>query len=859
MLKNFLVLAFISVFQILLFSQFSDDFSDGNFTNNPTWFGDDANFSVQNNELRLTAPAAADQSYLVTESGAIENATWEFYTRMTFQPSGSNLARIYLVSDASNLTGSLNGYFVMLGGTPREVSLFRQDGTNTTKIIDGVDNRLNSSQVIVRVKVTRDAIGNWELFSDTLGGTDYFQEGISFDNTHQQGFFFGVRCTYTATRSDRFYFDDFVVTGDPFFDPNPAAISSVSAIANDEVEVTFDKAITVASAENIANYSISGGIGTPLSATRDPNNSAKVSLTLANPLDIGVFYTLVANNITDLSGNVSGVLTSNLIFIEAQQPAFGDIVINEFMPRESPSQGLPERQFVELYNRSNKFFHLNGWKLSDRTGTGTIQDAWLYPDSFLILVPTSGLSDFSGPIINVTNWPSLNNTGDDIELATADGLVVDKISYTSDWYNNPDKSSGGFSIERINPLLKCSGAENWRASEDTLGGTPGFVNSVLDLTPDLTPAVLLETLAINEDEVWLRFDKGLDTNSLLNMSVTTNPVLPYNGLSFEGAFPAEFTLHFDNAIDEGVLYTLQLDGVEDCSNNPSNHTAKFVLPQFAEKGDLIINEILHNVLVGGSDFIEIYNNSDKYIDLIDWELANFSGGEMSNKRAVDYNYVVHPRDYVVITRDSSFQLANYPAAVSGKFIQIPSLPAYNNDSSTVFLLFDDEVMDKVSYTSDWHFRLLRSQRGVSLERFDPLGPSNDGANWHSASESIGFATPGAENSQRINIISEGTLTLSSNSFSPDNDGFEDVLIMTYELSDPEMVGDLIIYDDLGRKVRTLLNNHLFGAKGVIQWDGIRDNGTKASIGPHVILLDVLNLQTGEKITIRKVVTVAGML
>lgn len=859
MYRSFSVIILLILFNTLVLSQFSDDFSDGDFTNNPTWFGDDANFSVQNNELRLTAPAAADQSYLVTESGAIENATWEFYTRMTFQPSGSNLARVYLVSDASNLTGALNGYYVLLGGSSREVSLFRQDGTNTTKIIDGVDNRLSTNPVTVRVRVTRDAIGNWELFSDTLGGTDYFQEGVSFDNTHQQGFFFGVRCTYTATRSDRFYFDEFVVTGDPFFDPDPPTISAVEAIANNEVVVSFDKAVATASAENIANYSISGGIGTPLSATRDPNNSSQVNLSLASPLDVGEFYTLVANNIVDLSGNVSGALTANLIYIEAQQPTFGDIIINEFMPRESPSQGLPERQFVELYNRSNKFFHLDGWKLSDRTGTGTIQDAWLYPDSFLILVPTSGLNDFSVPVINVTNWQSLNNTGDDIELATNDDFVVDKITYTNEWYGDDDKSNGGYSIERINPLLKCSGPENWMASKDTLGGTPGFVNSVLDLTPDLSSAVLLDVLALNEDEIWLQFDKGLDTNSLLNMSVLTEPALPYNGVSFEDVYPSELILHFDNAIEEGILYDLQLDGIADCSNNPSSHAEQFVLPQFAEKGDLIINEILNNVLVGGSDFIEVYNNSDKYIDLIDWELANFSGGEISNHRVIDYNYVIHPRDYVVITRDSTFQLDNYPAAVSGKFIQIPSLPAFNNDSSTVFLLYKEEVMDKVSYKSDWHFKLLRSPRGVSLERFDPNGPSNDAANWHSASESIGFATPGAENSQRINILSEGTLTLSSNSFSPDNDGFEDVLIMTYELSDPEMVGDLIIYDDLGRKVRTLLNNHLFGAQGVIQWDGIRDNGTKASIGPHVILFDVLNMQTGEKVTIRKVVTVAGKL
>ena len=129
------------------------------------------------------------------------------------------------------------------------------------------------------------------------------------------------------------------------------------------------------------------------------------------------------------------------------------------MPKESPAIGLPERQYVEIYNRSNKYFFLDGWKLSDRTTTGTIQPGWVYPGEHLLLVPTSALTDYPNAV-NVTNWGTLNNTGDDIILETDAGLIVDELSYTDDWYQDPTATGGGVSIERVNPQLNCSGASN---------------------------------------------------------------------------------------------------------------------------------------------------------------------------------------------------------------------------------------------------------------------------------------------------------------------------------------------------------------------------------------------------------------
>ena len=47
-------------------AQFTDNFSDGDFTLNPTWEGDQSKFSINSGRMRLAAPAVAGNSYLAT-------------------------------------------------------------------------------------------------------------------------------------------------------------------------------------------------------------------------------------------------------------------------------------------------------------------------------------------------------------------------------------------------------------------------------------------------------------------------------------------------------------------------------------------------------------------------------------------------------------------------------------------------------------------------------------------------------------------------------------------------------------------------------------------------------------------------
>jgi len=207
------LLLILITFPMFGFGQFTDDFSDGDFTNNPTWIGDNTRFEVDTNFSLHLNDTAASTSSLVTQSQAIINGEWIFSVRLDFSPSTNNFAKVYLASDMVDLSGPLNGIYVKIGGqggSIDDISLYTQTGTNSNEIIDGVAG-LVSNNPDISVKATRDAIGNWELFLDTNGV--FFTQGTALDSSILSSEYFGVYCKYTITRSDKFWFDDFSVSG----------------------------------------------------------------------------------------------------------------------------------------------------------------------------------------------------------------------------------------------------------------------------------------------------------------------------------------------------------------------------------------------------------------------------------------------------------------------------------------------------------------------------------------------------------------------------------------------------------------------------------------------------------------------
>jgi hypothetical protein len=391
-----------------------------------------------------------------------------------------------------------------------------------------------------------------------------------------------------------------------------------------------------------------------------------------------------------------------------------------------------------------------------------------------------------------------------------------------------------------------------------LGGTPGSVNSVYSNIPDTTAPLIELALALAPNFLELQFNEGMDSSSLENALLSFNPSLTIQNKYIQGSHPKAMTLQFNENLVGSQLYTFTLGPISDCWLNSTERNGTFILPETAQKADVIINEILQNPLTGGQDWIELYNNSDKVMNLKDWQLANFDNDTISNFKTILGNYLLQPNDYVVLGKDSTFVKQNYPFSIPGKFL-FCELPSYNNDSGTVYLIYNSEIIDKVSYQDEWHFDLLDNTDGVSLERIDPNGSSDSKFNWHSAAEDVGFATPGRKNSQYRPAVSNGEITFTEDIFSPDNDGYQDILQVTYNLTNSGLLGKAQIFDDRGRLVRTIFTNELVGSSGTFSWDGTTDQQVKASIGIYVLVFEVFSTDGGVFFAKQKAFTLAGKL
>ena len=206
------------------------------------------------------------------------------------------------MADNANLKGQQNGYYIRLGenGSFDSVDLWEQSGNKSTKIIDGVSGHCSKSSNTLRIKVSRNLFGDWEIFSDTLGGWAFSSEGKVKNNAHTSGSFFGILCNFTSSNSTKFYFDDFIVGPK---DTIPPVLKSLQVVTSNSLDLTFNEAVSMNSAQNANNYFVGNGIGNPSTAALDVADFSKVRLNFPLIFGSGIKQLIVIDNLIDLSNN----------------------------------------------------------------------------------------------------------------------------------------------------------------------------------------------------------------------------------------------------------------------------------------------------------------------------------------------------------------------------------------------------------------------------------------------------------------------------------------------------------------------------------------------------------------------------
>lgn len=575
------------LFSKLTFAQLNDSFSDGDFTNAPTWDGTTSYFQVVDGVLTSNGPQASSTLYLSTPNSLSTDVAWEFLVNLSFDPSTTNYPRIYLISNQQDLSATIGkqAYYLQLGSSTNaeNFTLVKQNGATLTTLLTLPDKPRNSaSNVNVRVRVERSAIGRWAIYTDFTGERNFTYDGGVIDNTYASTSYFGVYCRYaTASRYNMFKFDDFKI--EPYTDTTAPTLMHAVVISPTTVQVYFSEPIPEDQLLDVNNYQINNGIGKPTHAEVVGTGGNTVVLTLANPIVASVESILTVTNLTD------------------------------------------------------------------------------------------------------------------------------------------------------------------------------YANLPID---------------------------------------------------------------------------------------PNANTTTILMPGVIEANNILISEILFNPKTGGVDFVEIYNNTNHVLDLKELQISNptASGTTGPTKRTISATSVLmYPKTYWVLTANPTIVQQHYHVKYPNQMVQVASLPPYNNASGTVALWKEDEVIDEVAYTEKMHHPLLKEVKGVSLERVSFTKSGNELGNLQSAAALSGYATPTYVNSQQEDKSIKNVVTLASKTFSPDNDGFEDLLNIDYKFRQNGNLVAVNIYTDKGILVRRLVRNVTTPAQGTITWDGLNDGGQLCKIGLYVIKIDVFNV------------------
>jgi len=571
-------------------------------------------------------------------------------------------------------------------------------------------------------------------------------------------------------------------------------------------------------------------------------------------IDAGFIYKLFISGISDCSGNNISDTTVTLGI--GKQPEFNDLLITELMFDESPSIGLPDCEYIEILNVSNSIITLEGVTLIADDDYFEFQEYQLMPDKYYLLVHDNNASLFQNTenIIPMLHFPRLNNSGETLVLTHSSGGLLFSMAYDKRWYNDLEKSNGGYSIEMVDINNPCGERDNWRASDSHEGGTPGKENSVIESNPDLTRPIIQKLFCKDPIHIEIYFSEKIHPESLDHMVVLINDSNFGFLLDSDSTLLKTAEISLSTPLSNKTKYQLELQNIKDCvGNNLKSIKQTFSLPAKAEHQEIVFNEILINAKPGGVPWVELYNKSDKYIDLSGYKIFIFHPDGTIIKSVIPNTYIISPYEFLVLSNDSEKLIADFPFANKNVLLDLPNKLDFEFENIDISLTSTDSfVIDH--FTSDIlsYNILLKKTEGVSLERVSSSQPTNESENWYSASSESGFGTPGYRNSQDIiNSNTRMSLIISPEIFSPDEDGYDDTVTLRYKIDQPGCLANIYIYDLMGNRIKTIRTNSIIGTSGQVNWDGYYDNGKIAKPGYYIVIFELYNPKGGYKIIKQK--------
>lgn len=825
--------------------QFSENFQDGNLYENPIWTGDTAKFSVQGNKLVSASEVINDRFAVFTPVRISPPCQWEFTVNLQCNTSSLNYTDVHLISNTTDISGNNSGMLVRLGGTDDEICLYSKTAGTYLKRIDGRNGRTGYSKSQFRIRVICDSSRTFSLWVDsTATGLQYQKEGMVQDSFAITQGFFAIQIKQSTAAFFRKHFFDDLYAGPLLRDTTGPVLRNFHIASADSVLLVFSEPLAGRGSIKIQKDTAGAKVynGTVNPDHQNPNAAIGILNDLLKPYQS---FRMELSGFSDTAGNIMKDTQLNLIWEPAFMPGPFDVLISELLADPSPSVGLPDEEFVELYNSTAQMLELSGCRLTDENTEAVLPPCRLPAGTYLILCREEAVERFKifGRVLGIKNMPSINNSGEILTLRAPGGKSIHSMGFDAGTYADPFKSEGGWSLEMVDTRSPCN-PDNYKASLHPNGGTPGSPNSVRTHKPDTLKPLVTKVNVPDLRSIQIWFSEALDSMSAVKPEHYYFKDLPIQQLIYDRR---KVLCLLSQPLDSGKVYPVALSGISDgCGNMIRDTAIEAVLPLKALLGSVYISEILFNPASGGADYLEICNRSDRIIALNDLILFNYDQNNIPENfvRPDTSGGVLFPHQFMAFTTNRQWVLRNYFHSEPRQVIQVSALPKMDDATGTIGLLRKDGLkLDSLYYHENIHFPLLTEVEGVALERLymAPGGALN--TELVSAAASYGYGTPGTVNSHSADFHPSGSgwLKIEPDFFTPDEDGKADWSAITVETECRDCQVSLWIFDASGGYVCRLANNVPAGNTQTWLWNGISESGRLAPCGIYVVMAELYGI------------------
>lgn len=772
-----LILAFL--LPLCAYPQLKEPFNGPEITSDNPWTGDLDCFVIENGWL--VSRADPTQKSVSIETPLVYSATmeWEFEIRMDFKPSDQNHIRLHVYLDDQRMLGLKNDYYVQIGSNKKTITFRKHTATEKNpKILIEKALDVLLGAVDLKVKLTLENHKIWNLYVLEKGRFVLIGSCESEVSSSCKGGQLRFECRYSKTRVNDFACNYIIISDNISIEPEKPDTPEEPEEPNEPDEpLVLPRLLAI-----------------------QPITESVFQLQYNLPVDIreAIFSISGIGNASRMTYADDMRIYVNISFDKELKVGMGyDLLCSGLMDLEENK--IPE---------SSTEIRLEYEEEPDVPEEPEVPDTPSFPAGSIrineVMADPKGQKAFPE-----TEYVELYNTTDKaIELNGWSFLYGSKPTVLTALLLDAD----GYVVL-------------YRSGRDIHIDDAG-----LDLPLDKFPASLVNT----GKELALFDPSGKEIDRIAYEKAKV-------GIAWERSETGFHLSTDERGGTPGSANSSPDDEPEDPDRPDTPHKPGIPTDIIVLPNEIVFNELLPNPYPEGSEYIELYNRSDRTLPLAGLSVATRkSDGTLSSHYPLSSIVSpVEPQDYVLLTKSmggvSDFYLISSPDALHEL-----KLPVLANTSATLVLFrTEDEVMiDEIRYSSKWHAPSVKNEKGIALERINPDSDTQDEMNWTSASATAGYGTPGYRNSQ-YGKQDEGEVTgIESPVYSEATKEYT----ISYHLDESGYTCRAWIFDISGRHISEVVNHDLLGIEGELAWNGLAVNGSKVRTGVYIFYAELVHPQ-----------------